>query len=276
MSTQPSYAEQALAEIARRDDTDYLFNWPSYFGWNLLTLAVGYSQIATYKLIDRRVKHVARRLRLFSYLWYALAERADEMGKRADVQEGLDNLARIHAQIESYEKAHQRSPQPWAVVRAAMWIGFVLSFVWFGARADESGNINDVSGLDQLLAIVFFACAFGMIAVGTFINHFLHEDFRFLDAWERSYGENVLWVFGRLGIDLPTPSRTPSGREAVPKRSTPIFLGLSFVTAGLFSIFWRYTLMADGNAHLNSDATMEDVIAHGLRGTAPLQPRLPG
>ncbi len=275
MSTQPSYAQQALAEIDGRDRTDYLFNWPSYFGWNLLTLGVGYSQIATHRLIARRTEHVARRLRLFSYLWYALAERADEIGRRAEVQEGLDNLARIHTQIQSYEKAHERNPKPWAIVRAAFWIGLVLSFAWIAARSDESGRIDDVSSFDQIMAIAFFGCIFGSIAVGTFINLILNNDFRFLDAWERSYGENVLWVFGRLGTELPTPSPTPSGRVAVPQRNTALFLVLSIVTVGLFGIFWRFTVMADGNAHFHSDATMEDVIVHGLRGTSALQPPLP-
>ncbi|MGH2727975.1 MAG: DUF4234 domain-containing protein [Actinomycetota bacterium] len=276
MSTQPSYAQQALAEIQRRDETDYLFNWPTYFGWNILTLGLVYTHVATYRLIARRREHVARRLRLFSYLWYALAERADEVGRRAEVQEGLDNLARIHTQIESYEKAHAQDPKMWAIIRAIVRIGYVLAVVWISSRVDESGDIPDATSFDQIVAIVFFVCAFGSIAVGTFINNFLHNDFRFLDAWERSYGENVLWVFGRLGPDLPTPSPTPSGREAVPKRNTALYLVLSIVTIGLFGIFWRYTLMADGNAHFHSDATMEDVIAHGLRGTAPLQLRLPG
>ena len=275
MSTQPNYTQQALAEIARRDETDYLFSWPTYFGWNVLTLGVVYTHVATFHLIKRRRDHVARRLRLFSYLWYALAGRADQLDRRADVQEGLDNLARIHSQIDSYEKAHAQDPMTWAVIRAVVRIGYVLSVVWISSRIDESGEIPDATGFDQIVAISFFAFAFGSIAVGTFINHFLHNDFRFLDAWERSYGENVLWVFGRLGTDLPTPSPTPSGKPAVPVRNTALYLLLSIVTLGLFGVFWRYTLMADGNAHFHGDATLEDAIAHGLRGTSPLQPPLP-
>src|ERR1051325_3559485 len=91
-----------VAEAGRRRDTDYRFAWGTYFGWTILSIGV-YSHWATHKLIERRNAHVARRLAFSSYLWHTLAGRADALGRRADVQEGLDNLARIHAQIESYE-----------------------------------------------------------------------------------------------------------------------------------------------------------------------------
>lgn len=279
MSVQPSYAEQALAEIERRNETDYLFSWPTYVGWNIVTLGLVYTHIATYRLIARRRDHAARRLRLFSYLWHALAQRADELNRRAEVQEGLDNLARIHSQIQSYEATHAPDPRLWAFLRAGLWTALAVSTWIFASRLNEAGEIVQGDGVAEFAAVVYLASAVGSIAVGTFINHFLHHDFRFLDTWERSYGENVIWVLGRLGTELPTPSHTPSGREAVPHRSTALLLVLSILTAGLFSIFWRYTLMADGNAHFRSDATMEDVIASGLRGTsawgAVLPPPLP-
>lgn len=226
-----------------------------------------YSHYATHRLIVRRNDHVARRLRFLSYLWHALAERADEAGRRTEVQDGLDNLARIHAQIQAYERTHTREPALWTILRAAVRSLFAVSVVVFSARMDETGEIAAGDSVAQVAVLIFMASAVGSIFVGSMINHFLHQDFRFLDAWERSYGENALWVFGRLGTELATPSRTPSGREAVPPRNTALYVILSIVTLGLFSIFWRYTVMADGNEHFQSDATMENVIAAGLRGT---------
>ncbi|MGH2829245.1 MAG: DUF4234 domain-containing protein [Actinomycetota bacterium] len=105
-----------LAEAGRRGETDYRFSWGTYIGWNLLTFGI-YSHYATYKLVERRREHAQRRLAFSSYLWHALAARADSLGRRAEVQEGLDHLSRIHAQIESYERKNKRDPALWTILR---------------------------------------------------------------------------------------------------------------------------------------------------------------
>lgn len=218
-----------VAEAGMRRQTDYRFNWATYFGWNLLTLpiivtGVGvYSHYATYKLVERRNRHVQRRLAFSSYLWHTLAGRADAAGRRADVQEGLDNLSRIHAQIESYERANKRETVLWLLLR------------------------------------IFFT-----FIAGPWINHFLNADFRFLETWEHSFAQNVEWVMRRLGYDVRMPARNQFGIEAVPKRSTALYIFLSIITLGLFSIYWRYTVMTDGNAHFDADDRMEDAILAGL------------
>lgn len=230
-----------VAEASSRARTDYRFSWGTYFGWNVLSFGF-YRYYGTYRLVERRMKHVQRRLAFSSYLWHTLAGRADSMGRRAEVQEGLDNLSRIHAQIEAYERTHKREPVLWLLLH-------IFVNVW---------------------GVVFFI-----------INHLLHSDFRFLETWEHSFGQNVEWVMRRLGYDVRMPDRAQFGLDPVPERSTALYVVLSIVTLGLFSVYWRYTQMIDGNAHFDADDRMEDAILAGLGlttggyGFGPQRPAMP-
>lgn len=213
-----------VAEAGRRNETDYRFNWGTYVGWTILTLGI-FSHYATYKLIERRREHAARRLAFSSYLWHALAARADAVGRRGEVQEALDNLSRIHAQIESYERSNKRDAALWTILR-------------------------------------FLAGP-----AGFFINHFLHADFRFLDTWETSMGQNVEWILQKLGFPAAIPPRS----RQVEERSTPVYVVLSIITFGLFAVYWRYAVMKDGNMHFDEDDQMENAILRslGLAGAGP-------
>lgn len=223
-----------IAEAGRRGETDYRFKWLSYIGWTILTFGV-YSHYATYKLVERRREHVKRRLAFSSYLWHTLAARADATGKRAEVQEGLDHLSRIHAQIESYERKNKRDPALWTILR------FVAS------------------------------------PAGAYVNHFLNADLRFLDTWESSLSQNVEWALQRLGYVAAIPART----RQVPARSTGLYVFLSIITIGLFTIWWRYAVMQDGNQHFDEDDAMENAILRGMgiagqQMTPPPPPMAPG
>lgn len=217
-----------VAEAGRREETDYRFSWLSYLGWTILTFGI-FSHYATYRLVERRRDHVQRRLAFSSYLWHALAARADAQGSRGEVQEALDNLSRIHAQIETYDRRNKRDPALWTILR-------------------------------------FLAAP-----VGAFINHFLNADFRFLDTWETSFAQNVDWVMQKLGLSTGMPQRSRQVRQ----RSTVVYVILSIVTFGLFSIYWRYAVMADGNAHLDEDDQMEDAILRGLGLAGTASPTAP-
>lgn len=219
---QPTYEQLLGAEVARRDATDYRFNWGTYFGWTFLSAGV-YSHYATYRLVQRRDEHAKRRLAFQSYLWHLLNARAEAAGRRAEVAEGLDNLSRIHSQIEAFERVNRREPILWLLLR------IVLS------------------------------------PVGGYINHFLNRDLRFYDEWESAFFANVEWIMQRLGIPVSVPRRT----TPVPLRTTLGYVILTIASIGLFSIYWRYTVMTDGNAHFDDDAAAEDAILRALGITPP-------
>ena len=232
--SQVSYEQLALAEVQRRDATDYRFNYWTYLGWTILTFGT-YSIYGTYKLVDRRHQHAQRRLAFQSYLWHALNARAEALGKKEEVAEGLDNLSRIYQQMEAFERRNKREPILWTILR------MVVTFV------------------------------------GGYINHFLNKDLRFYDEWEASFAANAEWVMSRLGYPVQVPQR----RQPIRDRSTGLYVFLTIITGGIFSLYWRAVTMNDGNGHFDDDAAVEDALLRGLgvqpggAMEAPAQPITP-
>lgn len=227
MSQQVTYEQLALAEVQRRDATDYRFNYWTYLGWTILTFGT-YSMYGTYKLVDRRHQHAQRRLAFQSYMWHALNARAEATGKKDEVAEGLDNLSRIYQQMEAFERRNKREPVLWMILR------FVVTFV------------------------------------GGYINHFLNKDLRFYEEWESSYAANAEWVMSRLGYPVQLPPR----RQPIRDRSTGLYVLLTIVTVGIFSLYWRYATMMDGNGHFDDDVAVEDALlsALGIRAGEAMPP----
>jgi hypothetical protein len=214
---QLSYEQFVVAEVRRRDETDYRFSYGTYLLWTIVTFGV-FGYYGTYKLVERRSQHAQRRLAFMSYLWHALNARAEAAGQKEAVAEGLDNLSRIYQQMDAFERANKREPVLW-----------------------------------MLLRIVF-------AIIGGYINHFLNKDLLFYEEWESSFAANAEWVMQRLGYAVAIPQRSTPIRN----RSTGLYVFLTIITFGLFSLFWRYTVMADGNGHFDDDAAMEDAILRAM------------
>ena len=121
MSQQISYEQLVLAEVQRREATDYRFNYWTYLGWNILSFGV-YGHYGTYKLVERRHAHAQRRLAFQSYMWHALNARAESLGRREEVAEGLDNLSRIYQQMETFERRNKREPVLWMLLRLVVGV----------------------------------------------------------------------------------------------------------------------------------------------------------
>jgi len=161
------------------------------------------------------------------------------------------------------------------------------SYLWhtLNARAEAAGKKEEVQeGLDNLSRIyqqmdafernnrreavlwMILRIVFGV--VGAYINHFLNKDLLFYDEWEASYAANAEWVMQRLGYPVTLPRRT----RPAPDRSTGLYVLLTIITFGIFTMFWRYTVMTDGNGHFDDDAMMEDAILGGLGLTGSVSP----
>lgn len=267
-----------LTEVGRRDETDYRFSWITYFGWTLLTAGF-YSIYGTLKLVERRVNHVRRRLAVSTSLWHALAARADRTHSRPDVQEGLDNLSRIHAQIESYERKNRRNPQAAAAIRGALIVGVITGASMFAARYDIDLPVEEQDPLAGIGSLIFDLSLIGLLISGAITNAMLARDFKFLDVWETSWTENVEWVMRRLNM---TPVVAP--RRPAPKRPTGLYVVVTLLTMGVFSIGWRHAMIVDGNRHFDDDAAAEDAILRALgtrsepaaSGNAPAPPASEG
>jgi hypothetical protein len=166
-----------------------------------------------------------------------------------------------------------------------------MSYLWhaLNARAEAAGRREEVAeGLDNLSRIyqqietferrnkrepvLWMLLRIFIGFIGGYINHFLNKDLIFFDTWEDSYFSNVEWVMQRLGYPVSIPKRT----RPVRNRSTGLYVVFSIVTLGLFSLFWRYSVMTDGNAHFDDDAAAEDAVlrAMGLGGATSSPPQL--
>ena len=161
-----------------------------------------------------------------------------------------------------------------------------MSYLWhaLNAKAEAAGRRKEVAeGLDNLSRIyqqvetferrntrepvLWMLLRIFIGVIGAYINHFLNKDLIFLDTWEDSYFSNVEWVMQRLGYPVSIPKRT----RRVPDRSTGVYVVASIFTAGIFTLYWRYTVMMDGNAHFDDDAAAEDAILRAMGLTAPSQ-----
>lgn len=256
-----------VSEAEARESTDYRFRWGTYIGWTILTLGF-YSHYGTYRLVQRRVDHAKRRLAFSAGLWHVLAARAKDAGKEAEAQPGLDNLARVHAQLESYERQNKRNAALLVLLRVVFggWVG-PLNLFNGGSAADEGG---------AAVAVAVVAVVTGTVTavIGAYINHFLNKDVRFYETWEDSMSEQAAWVLGRIGSPVEIHPRDP----AIPKRDTALYVFLTIITLGLFAIWWRYAMMQDGNRHFDGDELWEYKIMRALdiqpsAAAPPLPPR---
>jgi len=86
-----------------------------------------------------------------------------------------------------------------------------------------------------------------------YIYHFLNKDFRRHEAQEARYYSILVTVLsGRVSV-----SRMPEFERAVPERSTVLYLVLTLLTLGLFSLYWVYTLADDPNRHFMQHKRLE-------------------
>jgi hypothetical protein len=153
------------------------------------------------------------------------------------------------------------------------------SYFWhaLNARAEAAGQREQVAeGLDNLSRIyqqmeayerankrepvLWMLLRLVFTFIGAYINHFLNKDLLFYEEWESSYAANAEWVMQRLGYSVNIPRRATPVRN----RSTGLYVLFSIITGGLFTIYWRYTVMADGNGHFDDDARVEDALLQSM------------
>lgn len=95
-----------------------------------------------------------------------------------------------------------------------------------------------------------------------YVFHFLNKDFHRHSERERLLlAELVDELRGRV----PTFIRRVDEFAAVPERSTFLYLILTIATAGLFLLYWVYTLTKDPNKHFESHGVIERDILVALR-----------
>jgi hypothetical protein len=96
--------------------------------------------------------------------------------------------------------------------------------------------------------------------VGIVVAYNLTQDLRKHNELQSAYETTLVSAFSEAGIQLPTPAS-----NRLHKRDPILYIILTAITAGLFWIFWFYTLLKDYNEHLEVQARFEDHILASLK-----------
>jgi len=109
-------------------------------------------------------------------------------------------------------------------------------------------------------AILWVVLVFLISLIAFYVYHFLNKDFFKHSKYEQSILEEVNKVFEEAGV------RTLDLRSYVPvqERSTILYIILSIITFGIFTIYWIYTLAKDPNEHFMGHSKVEPDLLAGL------------
>jgi hypothetical protein len=100
--------------------------------------------------------------------------------------------------------------------------------------------------------------------VTLYVFYFLGRDFRRHERREDFFYQDVERAAATLGVPFALRRY-----ERMPDRSFALYLVLTLVTAGVFGIYWLYTLISDPNRHVRTQATYENQLLEAL-GSQPL------
>jgi len=89
-----------------------------------------------------------------------------------------------------------------------------------------------------------------------YVWYFLMKDFNKHEKREDAFWTETSNILNKAGIKLELPART----EPLFERSFALYFILTLITAGLFGIYWLYTLLKDPNVHFCYHTKIEDYI----------------
>jgi hypothetical protein len=90
--------------------------------------------------------------------------------------------------------------------------------------------------------------------------YFVMDDLARHDQLEAQYFTTMSQALAKLGRSAQASAAAPN----IPDRSFAAYLVLSIVTCGIFSLYWEWALIEDGNIHIESQIQWEDFIYTAL------------
>jgi hypothetical protein len=206
----------------RRNDTDYIFDFWTAFGWSLLTCGI-YLIYVVYQLVRRSRDHNVRRLELLEAANAVAWERAVAQGLTEELR---PNFEKVAAHLEGLRRLTREFRDP------VVWL--VLAII---AR-----------GIVEIIAFVLLD--------GDLVKH----------DYDEGGAENELaFIYTRLGtpVDHPDPGRLHQPENYVGRIVAAIF------TCGIYTLFWLYNVMDDGNRHFATNWVWEDSLANAVQQGRP-------
>lgn len=210
--------ERVRTAYLRRNETDYLFEFWTAFGWTVLTCGV-YLVYVVYQLVRRSRDHNMRRLELLDAANAVAWERAVAQGRS---QELRPNFERVATHLDGLRRLTHEFRDP------VVWL--VLSII---AR-----------GIVELIVFVLLD--------GDLVKH----------DYDEGGAENELaFIYTRLGtpVDHPDPGRLHEKQNYVGRILAAVF------TCGVYTFFWLYNVMDDGNRHFAANWAWEDSLAQAVQ-----------
>lgn len=119
-------------------------------------------------------------------------------------------------------------------------------------RTSQEARFEETEKSAALWAIVTFFI--GITAL--YVYYFLMKDFYKHERREDIFIEDLNRTLMAAGVTINLPRRT----LPVPDRSFALYLILSIITLGIFSIYWLYVLLTDPNSHFRQQALIEDTV----------------
>ena len=108
-------------------------------------------------------------------------------------------------------------------------------------------------------AIIWIILTFIASFLLLYIYHFLNRDFYKHELRESMMAENLSQVLKELGS---TKIPRKLSFETIPKRNTVLYIVLTLLTLGVFTLYWIYTITKDPNEHFKLHRIWEDDIIY--------------
>jgi len=92
-----------------------------------------------------------------------------------------------------------------------------------------------------------------------YVAHFLNKDFRKHEVRESRVMDLTSSILKKYGVETPMKFE-----RKFPNRSTILYIVLSIVTLGIFTLYWMYTLANDPNNHFKQHRALEAKLLSAL------------
>jgi hypothetical protein len=121
-------------------------------------------------------------------------------------------------------------------------------------HSESNGEEDEKSAI---LWIVLSVITFGLI--GIYVSYFLTKDPHGHDVRQLAFMQQVQSSFSKFQRTIVFPFW-----KAMPGRSFFLYLILTWLTFGLFALYWNYALISDFNGHFKAQWQIEDQLIPNL------------
>ena len=126
-------------------------------------------------------------------------------------------------------------------------------------------NVREAESEETAKSAVLWALLSAFVPfVQLYFYCFLMKDFYRHEQREDGFWEDLSRTLTKLGVAFSVPRRT----EAIPYRSSVLYLILTIVTTGLFGVYWFFVLLRDPNEHFKYHVETENQLLAALKPIA--------